>query len=40
MDIDEALKELESETKIRFIRLLKIVEQSFGKPRNKEVTNT
>ena len=35
MDIDEALKELESETNIRFVRLLKIVEQFFGKPRNK-----
>lgn len=40
MDIDEALKELESATNIGFIRLLKIVEQCFGKSRNKEVTNT
>ena len=35
MDIEEALKELESETNVRFTRLLKIAEIFFGKPRNR-----
>ncbi|VEP18692.1 conserved hypothetical protein [Hyella patelloides LEGE 07179] len=35
MDIDEALKELESETNIRFARLLNITEKFFGFPKNK-----
>ena len=35
MDIEEALKELESETNVRFTRLLKIAEVFFGKPRNR-----
>lgn len=35
MDIDEALKELESETNVRFTRLLNITTKFFGKPRNK-----
>lgn len=35
MDIEEALKELESETNVRFARLLKIAEMFFGKPRNR-----
>lgn len=35
MDIDEALKELESETNVRFTRLLNITEKFFGKPRNR-----
>ena len=35
MDIEEALKELESETNLRFARLLKIAEMFFGKPRNR-----
>ncbi len=35
MDIDEALEELQSETNVRFTRLLKITEIFFGKPRNK-----
>ncbi len=35
MDIEEALKELESETNVRFTRLLKITEIFFGKPRNR-----
>jgi len=35
MDIEEALKELESETNVRFARLLKIAEIFFGKPRNR-----
>ena len=35
MEIDEALKELKSETNIRFSRLLKITEKFFGQPRNR-----
>jgi hypothetical protein len=35
MDIEEALQELESETNIRFSRLLAITEKFFGKPRNR-----
>ena len=35
MDISEALKELESETNVRFSRLLSITERFFGKPRNR-----
>jgi len=35
MNIEEALKELESETNVRFARLLKIAEMFFGKPRNR-----
>ena len=35
MNIEEALKELESETNVRFARLLKIAEIFFGKPRNR-----
>ncbi len=35
MDINQALKELESETNVRFSRLLAITERFFGKPRNR-----
>ncbi len=35
MNIEEALKELESETNVRFARLLRIAEMFFGKPRNR-----
>lgn len=35
MNIEEALKELESETNVRFSRLLVIAENFFGKPRNR-----
>ncbi|MCP2730702.1 hypothetical protein [Limnofasciculus baicalensis] len=35
MDIDDALKELESETNVKFSRLLAIAEKFFGKPRNR-----
>lgn len=35
MNIEEALKELESETNVRFARLLKIAEVFFGKPRSR-----
>ena len=35
MDIDEALKELESETNVRFSRLLTLTEKFFAKPRNR-----
>ena len=35
MKIDEALKELESETNVKFSRLFAITEYFFGKPRNR-----
>jgi hypothetical protein len=35
MDIDKALKELKSETNVKFSRLLAITEKFFGKPRNR-----
>ena len=35
MDINKALKELESEKNVRFSRLLAIAETFFGKPRNR-----
>lgn len=33
MDSDEALKEIDSETNVRFAHLLNITEKFFGKPR-------
>lgn len=35
MDINEAIKELESTTNTRFARLIKITEEFFGQPRNR-----